>query len=96
MLAWPALVVVYVYIQYTLVTPGPVPFHLTPGVSDPDQFHHATSILHLLEMDVQMCQTRRSGKKRSKTDKKSLFAHTVRSRYRVGMTLHKLAIRHRF
>lgn len=30
-----------------LVTPGAVPLHLTPGVSDPDQLNCPTSVIHL-------------------------------------------------
>lgn len=30
-----------------LVTPGAVPLHLTPGVSDPDQLNGPTSVIHL-------------------------------------------------
>lgn len=30
-----------------LVTPGAVPLHLTPGVSDPDQLNRPTSVIHL-------------------------------------------------
>lgn len=30
-----------------LVTPGAVPLHLTPGVSDPDQLNDLTSVIHL-------------------------------------------------
>ena len=30
-----------------LVTPGAVPLHLTPGVSNPDQLNCSTSVIHL-------------------------------------------------
>lgn len=33
--------------QHLLVTPGSIPLHLTPWVSDPDQLLHSSSVLHL-------------------------------------------------
>lgn len=68
------------FLHYSLVTPGSVPLHLTPGISDSDQLHHVPSMVHLIKWMFKCVNQRKmKEKKNPKTDKVKSFAYTFSS-----------------